>query len=272
VAALFYSEDYGGRLPPWRSGQGANEDLLNDIEFARYAFSGNAGGVRVPKRFPTTGFEVNNLGYLYAAGTPPASGGIWERAALVQALDAALSEGADPQTAAASLIAAERALRARGLDVAFAREYASALAEADWTGLEGPLLDNLIAILLLGGETPAAVRLAGETPDGFTRTLLTLAGAGGNPAPASDLQRAALSGLVALVPADEREMQLAGLADSGRRGEAVLGALRLLGNGETADPPALQTALFALRRAGLEPDARAVALQMILREAAGQVE
>jgi prepilin-type N-terminal cleavage/methylation domain-containing protein len=66
VAALFYSEDYGGRLPPWRSGQGANEDLLNDIEFARYAFSGNAGGVRVPKRFPTTSFEVNNLGYLYA--------------------------------------------------------------------------------------------------------------------------------------------------------------------------------------------------------------
>jgi hypothetical protein len=218
------------------------------------------------------GIAPQDLFEAYRAGTPPASGGIWERAALVQALDAALAEGADPRIAAASMIAAERALRTRGLDVAFAREYAPALADADWSGLEGPALDSLIAILLLGGETPAAARLAGGTRDGFTRTLLTLAGAGGNPAPASDLQRAALSGLVAVVPADERETQLAGLADSGRRGEAVLGALSLLGNGETADPPALQTALFALRRAGLEPDARAIALQMVLREEAGLVE
>ena len=66
VAVLFYAEDHGGRLPPWRAGQGVNEDQMSDIEFARYAFSGSVGGVRVPKVFPTPNFEVNNLGYLYA--------------------------------------------------------------------------------------------------------------------------------------------------------------------------------------------------------------
>ena len=204
----------------------------------------------------------------YRAGIPPASGGIWDRAAAVQALDDALAEDADPALLGPALLGAEEALRARGLEVAFAREYAPALADADWSGLDGAARERLVAVLLLGGEAPAAARLAGEAPDAFTRTLLTLAAQGGDPAPATDLQRAALAGLVAILPADEREAQLVRLVNDGRRGEAVLAALSLLGGGASVDPPALHAALLALRRAGLEPDARAIAIQTVLREGA----
>jgi len=65
LATLFYSDDHSGKLPPWRAGQ-PDEDLLADIESARYALNGTMGGVRVPKGFPPTGFTVNNLGYLYS--------------------------------------------------------------------------------------------------------------------------------------------------------------------------------------------------------------
>jgi hypothetical protein len=208
----------------------------------------------------------------YREGTPPASGGIWERAAAVQALDAALVEGADPAALGAAVASAGAALRSRGLEVALAREYAPVLADTDWSGLDDAARESMIALLVLGGEAPAAARLAGTTPDGFTRTLLTLAAAGGNPAPATDLQRAALAGLVAVVPAEERETQLAGLVDAGRRGEAVLAALALLGNGEAVDPPALHAALFVLRRAGLEADARAIAVQTVMLEAASRAK
>jgi prepilin-type N-terminal cleavage/methylation domain-containing protein len=65
VAVLFYADDHSSKLPPWRSGN-PDEDELLDIESARYALNGSAGGVRVPKGFPPAGFTVNNLGYLYA--------------------------------------------------------------------------------------------------------------------------------------------------------------------------------------------------------------
>ncbi|HMP83844.1 MAG TPA: type II secretion system protein [Verrucomicrobiota bacterium] len=65
VATIIYAEDQQGRLPPWRAGNPA-VDVMNDIEFGRYALSGTAGGVRVPKTFPPPGFTVDNLGFLYA--------------------------------------------------------------------------------------------------------------------------------------------------------------------------------------------------------------
>lgn len=66
LAVLFYAEDQNARLPSWRPGQGNNEDLMSNIEYARYAFAGTTGGVRIPKRLPAPGFEVHNLGFLYA--------------------------------------------------------------------------------------------------------------------------------------------------------------------------------------------------------------
>jgi prepilin-type N-terminal cleavage/methylation domain-containing protein len=65
LATIIYAEDNRAKLPPWRMGNAA-EDVMSDIEYARYALSGTVGGVRVPKGFPPAGFTVDNLGFLYA--------------------------------------------------------------------------------------------------------------------------------------------------------------------------------------------------------------
>jgi prepilin-type N-terminal cleavage/methylation domain-containing protein len=64
VGVLFYADDHGTKLPPWHLGQ-TDEDVVGDIESARYALSGSVRGIRVPKVFPLPGFSVDNLGYLY---------------------------------------------------------------------------------------------------------------------------------------------------------------------------------------------------------------
>ena len=66
----------------------------------------------------------------YRSGVPAASGGIWDRAAAVQALDAALADPADADLATA-LPAADAALSDRGLRVALAAAYGPALAALD---------------------------------------------------------------------------------------------------------------------------------------------
>lgn len=66
LAVQFYAEDHAGRLPPWRLGQGDNEDRMSDPQYARYAFLGANGGVKIPGGFPPAGFEVHNFGYLYS--------------------------------------------------------------------------------------------------------------------------------------------------------------------------------------------------------------
>ena len=66
VAVQLYAEDHAGKLPPWRLGRGNQEDDMADPQYARYAFFGTAGGVKVPGGFPPTGFDVHNFGYLYS--------------------------------------------------------------------------------------------------------------------------------------------------------------------------------------------------------------
>ena len=95
--------------------------------------------------------------------------------------------------------------------------------------------------------------------------LLAVAGAGTVPAGVEgDLLRAALDGLTAQAPADDREARLAELIAVGRQGEAILAATALVQAGPAVDPPALRAALLALRLAGQEPAARAIALQSLL--------
>ena len=64
IAVLFYADDHADKLPPWRLGQGNNEDNLSNIEYPRYVYISNNPGVRVPKSLTASGFEVHNYGYL----------------------------------------------------------------------------------------------------------------------------------------------------------------------------------------------------------------
>lgn len=200
----------------------------------------------------------------YRAGTPAASGGVWDRAAAVQALDAALAAD-DPGARAAALRTADEALSARGLRVAFAREYLGPLSRLDPATLPAEARLRLGELLLLAGAVDAARHAAGPEADPRFAALLAVAGAGTAPAPAGDdLLSAALAGLAGAPPADDREAQLAGLLDGGRQGEAILAALALLQAGDEVAPPELRAGLRTLRAAGQDASARAIALQTLL--------
>jgi hypothetical protein len=202
----------------------------------------------------------------YRTGRPAASGGAWERAAAVQALDAALAaDPADPAAVSAALKSADALLAARGLDVALALEYADALAAMDTAPLD-PAARGLVARLLLrAGRFPAAATAAGAAPDAGTATLLAVAGQRALAATGGDLERAAMAGLGLDTPGDDREARLAEMLDEGRQGEAILTALALVQDPASTDPLSLRAALFTLRRAGQDEAARAIAVQMLIR-------
>jgi len=197
----------------------------------------------------------------YRSGEPAASGGVWDRAQAVQALDAALAAGAGVGPA---LVAADAALTARGLRVALAEGYGARLATLDPATLDADARLALAELLLLAGDGAAAGRAAAPA-DARLASLLAIAGAAPAPAvPADDRAAAALAGLGATAPADGREAELAATLAEGRQGEAILAALALVEAGPAVDPPALRAALLTLRLAGQEQAARAIALETLL--------
>jgi hypothetical protein len=196
----------------------------------------------------------------YRSGTPAASGGLWDRAEAVQTLDAALAGDGD---AGDALLAADAALTARGLRVALAEDYAERLAALEPESLGSDARRALVDLLLLARQPDAAARAAGPDPDPRTAGLLAVAGHGDAVAE-GDLMAAALAGLSAETPADERERLLAAMVAGGRQGRAILAALDLVQAGAAVDPQALRTALLTLRLAGQTESARALALQTLL--------
>ncbi|MFQ8431416.1 hypothetical protein [Amaricoccus sp. W119] len=221
----------------------------------------------------------------YRGGEPAASGGVWDRARAVQALDAALDQGyADAVDEA--LIAADDALSARGLRVALAEGYAGALRVTNPSVLSEAARARLVELLLLGGETEAAAEAASGLGDPRLAALVGLAagratgeatgnagtrsagGTGPAPSPPERLS-AARAGLTEKAPLDDRESRLADLAESGKIGGAILESLDLVLAGADTDPASLRAALFGLRAAGEEAVARQIALQTLLARPAG---
>ncbi len=199
----------------------------------------------------------------YRAGEPAASGGAWDRAAAVQNLDAALDAG-DPAGIGAALIAADRALSARGLRVAFAADAARRLAALDPDSLSAAARATAFELLLLA-EDPDVARLFTDPADPRSRALLAIAGAGNAPLDGhDDLTRAALEGLQTRDPGDTREVRLRATLDSGRQGAALIEALDLLPARGPADPAAFRAALHILNAAGQTDTARRIALQTLL--------
>ena len=120
----------------------------------------------------------------YRAGTPAASGGVWDRAAAVQALDAALAQN---NRIGPSLVAAEAQLADRGLRVALAETYGGALASLDPASLGPAGREAAFRLLLLAGR-PADARSMAPTPMTATAvTLLAVAGGGTRARPEDDL-------------------------------------------------------------------------------------
>lgn len=199
----------------------------------------------------------------YRAGSPAASGGAWDRAAAVHALDAALAGGTDVSQA---LVEAETQLAARGLRVALAEAYANDLAAIDPDALDPIAGAAAFRLLLLSGRPDAARALASKPLAPETATLLSLAGAGTRARPENDLERAAVAALSPGLPGGPDSSEAGRALVEGRAGEAILAALAAMGEAGAVDPGAMRAALGVLRRAGQEPAARRIAVQVLLGE------
>ena len=153
----------------------------------------------------------------------------------------------------------------------YAASYGPALAALDPAALDGAARAALVELLLLAGDAPAAAGAAGASPDARTAALLALAGGSATPSSPVDDPRlaAALAGLAAAEPVDERERSLVDAVAAGRQGRAIIGALDLLAPGGAIDPPSLRAALLTLRLAGQSEAARTIALQTLLAGTSG---
>lgn len=200
----------------------------------------------------------------YSARKPSASGGVWERARAVQALDRAL-EGASEAELSAALLTARRRLGDVGLEPLFAKVYAPELKDMPLnTAAKAALFEMTLLTDAYESAEPGA---AGERKRlGFLKSLAQGAPEGG----------AALDGPLALAlergfnGASELRPHLKALLENGRLGEAILTAAGDMARGLDGDLPAMESAVVALRQMGLEDITRRAALQMmILGEARG---
>ncbi|MDO5657072.1 MAG: hypothetical protein Q4G36_01945 [Paracoccus sp. (in: a-proteobacteria)] len=184
------------------------------------------------------------LHLLYTAQRPAASGGVWERAAAVQALDAALLTG-DPARIGAALVAAHRGMEEAGLRDMFARIYAEQLNPA---ALSGPPARLALWLRLWAGVT----ELEAAPAEPVDASLLALA-SGGAPEPVTRR----LSALAPVFAGDPGEPVPA-------RAEALFAAISDADAGFDGDLPRAARGVAALREMGLWADARRIATQIAL--------
>jgi len=202
---------------------------------------------------------------VYRAGKPASSGGIWDRAKVVQDLDDAFAIGATDGIARA-LRAADETLGLAGLRLAFAQAFRRQLAALDAAGFDPADQRVVFELLLLADNIEEARKWRADNGDATARFELALIHEG-QAFPGTDAlepNRAAIaSGLSAEGPTSETATEIAALFDGGRFGEGLLRTLDLLTAGPEADPQDLASALFLLRHAGLTDQARQIAIQSL---------
>lgn len=198
--------------------------------------------------------DENSLLGLYTERKPAASGGIWDRVAAVQALDAAIAAG-DAEAARAAVDKVWAAARAAGLEVPFARLFAAPLAELE---VDGEAAENF-GLLSPGAQATARTMDATRPGRAFLREV-ALGRAGEATAPPSPMAAAVREGFAAEAP-PERYTRL--VAEN-RMGEAILTALADLARGAAGDPSHVAGALAQLRAAGAEDLARRAAIELLL--------
>ncbi len=237
--------------------------------------------------------DPNRLMALYMESRPPASGGVWDRVTMVQALDRALI-AADRGKVAEALPALWHAMRQAGLGPAFARAAAPrlvALGPIDGTEARAALRE----ILLLDHDTPLPRWLRPPLADPRTAFLIALedglalppppAGSGalgeavarafarvqavpslarGKLEPGAASRQPALQNLPTPSRADGTARPQASAEPEPPLGLAVLDGLVALSGPPLLDPVAVTRGLKALRRAGFEGAARKAAIDLLL--------
>ncbi|WP_334061793.1 hypothetical protein [Limimaricola cinnabarinus] len=203
--------------------------------------------------------EPARLFGIYTARTPAASGGIWDRAAAVQAFDTAL-RAEDRRAVAETLPAAWAAMRAARLRAAFAQHYATDLAALE---LPDTVAGIALEVALLGPDYEAAM-LEPDAPidnAGLAAALARgLSAPPFGPPPEEPMALALLDGFSDRAPPEA----LARMIEEDRLGEAILRATLLIDQGRAGDTGALSDGLATLRAVGMEEVARRIALQVLL--------
>jgi hypothetical protein len=230
--------------------------------FAFAALSENGGWkprITAAERLARTGAILpSRLLAIYTERQPAASGGVWDRVDAVQAFEIALL-ARDPNAVAIQLPAAERAMRRAGLEPALANMFGEALL-----GL--PLLDavrsDATRLMMLSPAYEAAANsgaLSEDTPplwlavaQGNVDALMKLAQSGSLDA----LESAVAAGLTTEGPA----VAMQTLVKDGNLGLATLKAVKLMEDGASADPTALENGLRTLHHLGFVDIARRMAL------------
>lgn len=215
------------------------------------------------ERLSRTGaFNVETLLSLYTERQPAASGGVWDRAAAVQAFDLALLAG-DPAAVSAALPRVWREMDRAGLDCVLAKLYGNRLNRIPLPGDAQALALRMELLSEAFAEAPK--RLQDDTTILLSPELsfaLNIAKGDLGQRPSETLEAAIWDGLKATtMPA-----RFAYMLDQGRLYESLLMILHALEAGPESDPQDIAEALTALRLAGFETLAQRTSLQLLLRQ------
>ena len=203
----------------------------------------------------------NRLLGLYSERRPAASGGVWDRVAAVQELDAALSEGRDDLIAPA-LVSAWNQMRSAGLLVPFSELFGERLSEHALDGRAGRLAQR--AALLSPGYESAA-RALDETSGRLGLAAAIAAGEAPDPLPEAAFEAAVARAWDDPTPPAELARRL----QQGKLGEVVLRSMTLFRTGAAGNHQDLTEALSTLRAIGLEDTARRAAIELLILEDEG---
>ena len=203
----------------------------------------------------------NMLLGLYTDQKPAASGGVWDRVATFQKLDAAIT-AADARAVAQALPAAWSAMRQAELEVPLAELYADKLARMKLTGDAAETAFE-IGLLSTDYRSAAPAPLPLSRRDAFLQGL-TRGDLRGIDPPDSLARAIALAFLTPAIPPE-----IQSLLEENRTGEAILTAMEHIGHGTAGDLRGVTDGLSTLRRIGLEDVARRTALQLLLLDRRG---
>ncbi len=202
----------------------------------------------------------------YRAGKPASSGGIWDHAAAVQALDKAIA-AEDLSELGRAIIAADELFARINLRTTLAQQYAPELALLPKDALPANAREHVSALLLLAGNYTAANAMLANTNDPveqFFRAITQPGTAFPESEALSPLKRAAARGLTRPDPPDPTSAFSTARLEEGYTGEGILAALNFLQAGAEIDPGDLEAGLFLLRQAGLSDWARRIATETLL--------
>ena len=198
---------------------------------------------------------------LYTDQKPAASGGVWDRVATFQKLDAAIS-AADVTAVEQALPAAWSAMSQAELEVPLAELYADKLARMHLTG---DAAETAFTIGLLSTD----YRSAAPTPLPLTPRDAFLQGVTRGDLRGIDPTDTMARAIATAFLAPEIPPEIQSLLDQNRTGEAILTAMEHIGHGTAGDLRGVTDGLSTLRRIGLEDVARRTALQLMLLDRRG---